>query len=295
LKSIRAKGIAEILLSGFCFGFLGILGKLVYEKGATPGELLSLRFLMASACLWTYFVVRNFSRTKIPIKVVFHCALLGILGYAIFSSFFFHALTGLSASLTVLLLYLYPVMVAVGGWAMFGEKIPRSKWVAIPLAVSGLVALVWGDFQVTKLSALLFGIGAAVFYSVYILASSRLLRGIDPLVSATYIQTFAGLALAATFLRNFDRAQALLVDGWHLYLAIAVVCSVFAMSLFLSGLQKLKSWEASILSLAEPITGVALAMIFLGDRLALGQIFGASAVFTALVFVSLPSSSDRLP
>jgi drug/metabolite transporter, DME family len=294
LKAERAKGIAEILLSGVCFGFLGLLGKLVYEKGGTPGELLSLRFLIAASCLWFYFLLRDPQRVRVPLKVIVSCAILGALGYAIFSSFFFEALKGLSASLTVLLLYLYPIIVAIGGWVLFGEKIPKSRWIAIPLAISGLLALVWGDFEVTKASALFFGLGAAVFYSVYILASSRLLRGVDALVSATYIQSFAAGALAAVHLRSFERVGYLLSEAWLLFLTIAIVCTVMAMSLFLAGLQKLKSWEASILSLAEPVTGVALAIVFLGDRMDPAQIFGAGAVFTALVFVSLPPS-DRLP
>ncbi|RYG59970.1 DMT family transporter, partial [bacterium] len=273
----RARGILEILLSGFFFGFLGVLGKSFYSSGGTPGELLSLRFLFSGTLLWIYWLVRDPRALLIGWRTVGRCTLLGILGYAVFSSCFFQALTGLSASLTVLLLYLYPVIVAVGAWGLFGEKIRRERLPAIPIAFLGLLTLVWGDFEVSRQSALLFGLGSAVFYSIYILASSRWLVGVNPLVSVTYIQTAAGVVLAAMNLRDARHVVSLVGNTWLVLATVAVVSSLFAMSLFLAGLQKLKSWEASILRLAEPLTGVIAAMVLLGDRLTNLQIFGAVA------------------
>ena len=286
----RSRGVVEILFSGFCFGFLGVLGKSFYSRGGTPGELLSFRFLISAGLLWAYWLVRSPKSLRLSVPQVFKCSLLGIFGYAIFSSCFFQALTGLSASLTVLLLYLYPVIVATAAWIFFGEKIPGSRLVAIPVAIFGLVAFVWADMHVENASALLFGLGSAIFYSLYILASSRWLVGIPALVAVTYIQTAAGLVLGALYLRDSSHVGTLLAATWPTILAVALVCSVGAMSLFLAGLQKLKSWEASILSLAEPITGVVLAILLLGDRLSALQGLGALAVLGALVFISRPPS-----
>ena len=288
--SLRARGVAEILLSGFCFGFLGVLGKSFYLHGGTPGELLSFRFLISAGLLWVFWLLRSPGSLRLSRSQILKCALLGIFGYAVFSSCFFQALSGLSASLTVLLLYLYPVIVAAAAWVFFGEKIPASRLVAIPIALFGLVALVWADLHIENASALLFGLGSAVFYSLYILASSRWLVGVQALVAVTYIQTFAGLTLGALYLRDARHVSELFAATWPTVLAIALVCSVGAMSLFLAGLQKLKSWEASILSLAEPITGVVLAILLLGDHLSGLQGLGALAVLGALVFISRPLS-----
>jgi drug/metabolite transporter (DMT)-like permease len=61
-----------------------------------------------------------------------------------------------------------------------------------------------------------------------------------------------------------------------------------AMMLFLAGLQKLKSWEVSILSTTEPLTGVLLAVCLLGEKLRLAQMLGAIAVLAALVWIARP-------
>jgi drug/metabolite transporter (DMT)-like permease len=286
--SPRAWGVAQILLSGFCFGFLGIFGKAVYERGGTPGELLSLRFIFSSIILWTIFLARSPERLRLSGRTIFHCAILGAFGYAVFSNFYFLALQGLSVSLTVLLLYMYPVIVAAGAWALFGEKIPRERWLAIPVAIGGLVLLVWGDFEVSRLTGLLFGIGSAVMYSAYILASSRWLKGIDPGVSGTYIQTAAALGLTAVYIRDVEATAGLVARAWPYLLGLAVVCSLLAIVLFQAGMQKLKSWEVSILSLAEPVTSIALAILLLGETLKSWQIVGAVSVLVALAFVAMP-------
>lgn len=294
MKTIAQTGIIQILLSGFCFGFLGIFGKTAYEQGITPGELLSLRFLVGGLILLLFLFFTNRSSLLAPGRQLFAFAGLGVGGYAVFSSCYFTALQGLSASLTVLLLYTYPIIVSVGAWILFGEKIPKNRWLAIPLVCVGLLLLVWGEFQVENRVSLLYGIGSAVFYSAYILASSRLLKGVSPWVAVTYIQLFAGVALALLHFRNSERMIDLVINNWVVIISMALICSVIAMSLFLSGLQKLKNWEASILSTAEPITGIFLAAVLLGERLVASQWIGALAVIIAFIQISLPGVRDNI-
>lgn len=108
--SSRSLGITQVLLSGVCFGFLGVFGKEAYAHGFTPGELLSLRFLFGGGILAAYFMVSGPRRLLIGRSNTLRCLLLGSFGYAIFSSCYFEALRGLSASLTVLLLYTYSTL-----------------------------------------------------------------------------------------------------------------------------------------------------------------------------------------
>lgn len=287
-SALRKLGIIQVAISGFFFGFLGIFGKALYEHGVTPGELLSLRFTIAAAILWPIVVMRFPNAWRLRPAQLLACASLGTLGYALFSSFFFMSLQGLSASLAVLLLYTYPVWVAAGAWILWREAIPKAKLPALPLALAGIALLVWSDFSVERGGAWLFGIAAAVFYALYILASSRLLRGIAPVISLTYILTSAGFTLSMLHWRDSSRVIFVIVENWPALLGIVAIGTLGAMGLFLAGLQKLKPWEVSLLSTLEPVTGVFLGGVLLGERMGLTQIIGAISVLGAMIVVSVP-------
>lgn len=288
----RHIGIAQIIASGVCFGFLGVFGKYLYENHVKPGELLALRFSFASLLGFALVLFRKPQTLRLSWQQILGCLLLGSCGYALFSFCFFTALTGLSASLTVLLLYTYPVFVAIGGLLFFQEKIPAQHLLAFPVAGLGLIGLVWGDFSVDRAEALLFAMGSSIFYALYILASSRILRRVDPLASTPFIQFFAALTLGSLYLRDTDHSFQLIAQNWPLILLLAFICTVLAMMLFLAGLQKLRSWEVSIISTTEPLTGVLLAILLLGERLRLPQTLGAIAVLAALVWISRPVRED---
>ena len=96
-----------------------MLGKALFEKGVTPGELLSLRYALSAIVLWPVLWIRFPGQWKLEPGQAAICAALGIGGYALFSSCFFMALQGLSASLAVLLLYTYPVLVTGFAWAFW--------------------------------------------------------------------------------------------------------------------------------------------------------------------------------
>lgn len=280
---MRQLGLIQILLSGFCFGFLGIFGKWAYGFGLTPGEFLSLRFLLAAALLALYLTFKNPAELRASPRILARAAGLGLLGYAVFSSCFFLALEGLSASLTVLLLYTYPVMVLVGAWALFGERPSLGQAAALPLVLSGLVLLVWGEMEVRAPRYLVFGVLAAVFYAAYILASSRLLKGASAQTSTLYIMLFAGLGLAAWHLRGLPEAP----GAWAVLSGTALIGTLLAMALFLAALQKLSSGEASLLSAMEPVTGLALAALLLGERLRAWQWIGGALVLVGMILVAV--------
>lgn len=284
-------GISEVLASGFCFGFLGFFGKRAIANGIAPGEFLALRYLLAALMMGLLVSIRSRSTKMLygDPRMSLICFSLGVLGYAVFSSFYFMALQTISASLTVILLYLYPVLVTLGDVVFLGERIGWNRWPALPLAIFGMVLLVGADVLGAAGSVeigVLFGFLSALFYSLYILLSAKLLKNADPWISTFWIQLGAGVSLFSLHFRNLDRVyEVAKLANWDL-VGVSFVCSVLAMSLFLSGLLKVRSWEASLLSMSEPISGIAIGVLLLDERLHLRQWFGVGSVLLALIFVS---------
>jgi drug/metabolite transporter (DMT)-like permease len=272
-----------VVASGVGFGVLGVFGKAALRAGISSGENLSLRFLISAVALF----LLNPRALRLDGKTIARCAFLGIAGYAVFSSLYFAALEGLSASLTVLLLYTYPVIVTVIARLVLKQPLHRRNAIALPVVMCGLVFLVSADLSAKDPRYVVFGIGAAVLYSVYILVSSRVLAaGTSPIASVAWIQLFAGLALASLHLHDAGRVATIVRAGWPVLLGMALLCTAMPMVLFISGLQKLTSAEVSLLSTTEPVTGVALATILLGERLAPLQWLGAAVIVGALIYVA---------
>jgi DME family drug/metabolite transporter len=279
---MRQRGIFEILFSGFCFGFLGLLGKRAFLLGLTPGEFLAYRFLIASVLLGVYFLVRDPGALRIGVAPAMRALALGVFGYAVFSSCYFLALRGLSMALTVLLLYTYPIWVTAGARVFFGERLSRLQWAILPVLLGGLTLLLWGELSARDPWSLAYGLLSSVFYAAYILISRRWLRGVAPLPSAFYVILGAGVTLGLLHLHLRYVGD----EAWLVVIATAVIGSILGIGLFLAGLQKLSSAEASMLSLSEPVTAVLLGVFALGERMSTVQWAGAIVVLTGLFLLA---------
>ena len=290
----RAIGRVEILLSAVGYGFIGIFGKRAFAAGLAPGEFLTLRFALAAALLWVFVLVARRDALRVGRRQVLACAALGVFGYALFTTLYFHALEGLSASLTSLLLYTFPVIVTVAAWLLFKEPVGWRRGLALPVVSAGLVMLLWGNLEVTNWGAVGLALAAAVFYSAYILASSRLLGGMDSLVAGLLIMTAAAVALAIVELPPPARVAAMDAAAWGSVVGIAIVSTLGPLVLFLRGLKRLTNAEASILSLLEPLTAVVAAALLLGERLSAVQMAGGALVLAALALSSLGHGTSRL-
>jgi DME family drug/metabolite transporter len=295
--SPRFIAITQVLVSGIAFGTLGVFGKLAFAAGLRPGEFLAFRFLISSLVLLTFVgLTRPKDFQRIDRRTLAICAMLGVFGYAVFSSFYFEALARISASLTVLLLYTYPILVSLGSRIFFAERLTRHALWGLALASLGLVFLVSGDLSLkAELGGLAFGLAAALMYSLYILGSSHFLRGKPVLASCAIIQCAAGIALFFLHLAPGERIPTLLTNAWPVVLGTSLVATALAMSLFLIGLQKLRATEVSLLSTMEPISAVLLAGLFLGERMGLLQVTGGLLVIAAMVIASLGSKGGSRP
>ncbi|MFN8846107.1 MAG: DMT family transporter, partial [Bdellovibrionales bacterium] len=266
--SSRQIGIAQVLMSGVCFGFLGVFGRWAFASGVQPEELLAHRFLLASVLLGLFLVFQKGpSAFKVSPKLLLYCGLLGTFGYAVFASFYFYAIKSLSITLAVLLLYTFPFWVVLAGWIFLKERLLARQAFVFPLAFLGLVLLIGLDFKKVGVLGVFFGVLSALTYAAYIILSRSWLQNINSLTAVFFIQFFAGLVLFIKSFQSLERTLNVIHWAWLSIFGLALVCSVFAMVLFQSGLQKIKGWEASLLSTTEPIMGIILAFFLFDESL----------------------------
>jgi drug/metabolite transporter (DMT)-like permease len=231
---------------------------------------------------------------RLTFRQAAYCAALGLLGYAFFSTLYFEALKGLSASLTVLLLYTYPVIVMIGSWILFKEHVTRGQVIALLMVCFGLVALLSGNVAIVKGSAIALALASAVMYAGYILASGKLVATLNPLTAGLYIMTAAAVALNIRAPAALWHVDQLSFAAWTAVVALALISTVGPMVLFLMGLEKISGTEASMLSALEPVTATIAAALVLGEALSPLQLLGGGLVLAALVVSSLSRRSSKI-
>jgi drug/metabolite transporter (DMT)-like permease len=272
------------LASAAAFGAMGIFGKLAYDEGATVGTLLATRFVLAAALLWLFAGVgelRAVSRRDVVLALA-----LGAVGYAAPAGGYFAALERLDASLLALLVYVFPVIVAVSAVALRREPASRRTAVALSFSAGGLMLVLAGAAGGLDPLGTLLGLATAVVYSAYVLGSERIASRVPPLALATLVCTGAAVTLTFAGLAGGDLDPARVSASGFVWLGgLAVVSTVGAIGLFFAGLRRVGPTAASILSTFEPVVTVALAFVAFGESLGVAQLAGGALVIMAVLAV----------
>jgi drug/metabolite transporter (DMT)-like permease len=290
-------GALYCLTSAAGFGAMGVFGKLAYDEGVTVGTLLSSRFVLAAVVFWLILVyarggireLRSLTRRDLLIAIA-----LGAVGYGAQAGAYFAALDRLDASLLALLVYTYPVLVAVAAIAIGREPARRTTAVSLALASTGL-ALVLAGAAAGALDALgtALGLTAATVYTGYILISDGVTARVGPLALSTLVCTGAGVSLTLAGLAGGDLDPgAVTAEGYAWLAALALVSTVGAVALFFAGLRRVGPTAASILSTVEPVVTVALAFAVFGESLSPAQLSGGALVLAAVLTVRAPSRQE---
>jgi drug/metabolite transporter (DMT)-like permease len=272
------------LLSAACFGAMSIFGKFAYDAGVSPSALLLARFVIAAVVLAGLLSLRPAPR---PAGRAVAIALgLGAVGFATQATLYFEALRVMDASLLSLILYTYPLMVTAGAVLLRRDRMTRGRAIALAVASAGtlLVLAGAGGGAVSPFGVAL-GFGSALTYTIYILVSDRIVRGMPPVLLATLVMTGAAVALSGKALVTGDVGLGFRPAGWFWVACIAVVSTVLATLLFFSGLRRTGPSTAAILSTVEPFVTAALAAVTLGEFLAPAQLAGGLLLLASVVVV----------
>jgi drug/metabolite transporter (DMT)-like permease len=270
------------IASAVCFGAMAIFGRFAAASGVDTSTLLLLRFSIAAAVLWAVCALR---RERLPAgRDLAVLVGMGAIGYAGQAFSYFTALEHASAGLVALLLYLHPFMVALLARAVLGHALRPVQLGAIAMGVAGS-ALTVGNAVDGSATGVLFGLAAAAIYAVYILTGSRLSGEASPIAATTVVVTAAAGVFALTAAVRGVRLPAT-AGGWAAVLAIAVVCTVVAVALFLAGLARLGPVRTTIYSTVEPVCTVVLAAVVLGEPVTALRALGGALVLGGVLVLA---------
>jgi drug/metabolite transporter (DMT)-like permease len=289
----RLIGAGLCAASAFGFATLSIFGKLAFAEGLSLPGFLSLRFGGAALLLLIVLGARM-GRAIVPerrlLVVLF---LLGALGYFLQSALYFLGLQRIPASLASVLLYIYPAFVAFNVWIAEGRRPSRLETAAIVLALVGaaLTASPWESLAGggPDLLGVLFVLGAAAGYGVYIVISNRFVHRAGALVSTTWISLGASVSYGLVGGLTRSWVVPLTARAGALLLGLILLSTILPLATFFAGMRRVGPTAASLLSTLEPVFTIALAAVILGEALTRSQWMGGALILAAVVLLNLPA------
>ena len=157
------------------FGSSGIFVRTLTQNGIDQGTLLFLRFSIAIIPILIAIILTDRKLLKIDLKDIplFLACAICIIGLNLCYN---ESMNTVPLSLAAVLLSLAPIFVLIFAYILFGEKITSKKLICMFLAIFGCV-LMTGVLEDNIINIPLFGIlsgvGAALFWAVYLMASKK--------------------------------------------------------------------------------------------------------------------------
>lgn len=282
LLSARWQGVAWVALSAAGFGAMAVFAKLAYRDGLSLPTLLFLRFAVAGILLAAWGMLRGMRWPHG--RDLLWVAAMGALGYVGQSWCYFAALQHATAGLVALLLYLYPAIVTVLAALLLRRRISRGRALAVVVALAGTALTVGGDLD-SEVLGITLGIGAALIYSIYIIAGEQVMPRVGALPAATVVMLAAAAVYGGAAFGS-GPAWPASWHGWAAVLAIALFSTLLAILGFFKGLEKLGAADASTLSTLEPLVTIGLAAMVLGEGVTALQVGGGMLILAAVVWLA---------
>lgn len=263
---------------------MSIFAVYAYDAGASVSTLLFLRFLFAAVIFFALLVWRK-QPLRLGKRQLLGLALLGGVLYTLQSISFFTAVQHIPTSLAALLLYTFPVFVAILSYFVDKEALGWKKAGAMLLSLTGLGLVLGPSFGGIEPFGVLLALGAAMFYSVYIVVGNRVGKGMSTYATSGYISLFAAVSLFFVAQAEGGLSFSFGWQGWWALAGIVLFSTVLAIACFFRGLQLVGSTRASVVSTAEPVVTILCSAALFGESLGWMQLLGGCAVLAGAVLI----------
>ena len=273
-STVPARAWLALHLAVFLFGSAGLFAK---GLPLSAEALVFGRTAIAAAALWLWLRAR-------PEAGRFRA--LGLLAgplLAVHWLSFFVAIQVSSVAIGLMGYASYPLFAALlAAWG--GERPRRADWWCAGAVTLGLVVLVphWrlGD---STLVGLAWGVLSGFSFALLAALNRRVGRGCGPVRLA-----MAQNAVAALCLMPFvDGALASGPVQWLWLIALGVVWTALAHTLFIACLRQVPPHTAAVVAALEPVYGIALAAVLFGEIPGLREWIGGSLIIGVTLWTTL--------
>ena len=257
----------------------------VIGQGLPTGGIVTLRFGLAALCLllaWPWLPGPS-PRGR---DLVMTC-LMGLILYVLGQRLQVYGNSLGSASNSSVLMAFEPLVASVAAAVVLGEHIGPRRWMGFCLGLCGVAVLqgIWRpDFHWTSVTASL------IFLSSFLCEAAYSVMG-KPIVGRCSVMKMLTISLlvgtAANFLidgpSTLRSIHTLSPQAWGLLLFLAVVCTAIGYSVWFIVIRECPVNVAALTVFTQSVFGVAIAGVWLGEKVSWDQVLGSLTIVAGLV------------
>ena len=302
-------GSLSAVVAAGLFGMLGPLTRLAGDAGLPGIAMTAWRAALGVAFLAVLLAARRGAgdaasalRALEPRgrAALATAALAGfVLNAAMFTAF------GLApVALVLMMFYTYPAGVAVVDLATGREQLTRWRAAALALSMGGVVLVLAGGSSTASaapsaVAGVLLGLVASASQVVFVTVSRNGYRSV-PADAASLVIMSTAVAGAIALAVVSGQAPGLLVpfstpSVWPLILLAGVAAAGVSSLLFLMAIRRIGGTRTGILMLFEPVVGVVLAALVLGETMTGVQVLGTALVLLGALVLQRRSEPSLAP
>ncbi len=301
-------GILAAIVGASLFGMLGPLSRFGADAGVTGVAFTFWRATTGAIFLGTVLVLRGEAGPSIAAiraldrrgKVIL--ALAASMGLGLNASIF-TAFGLIPIALALMLFYTYPAGVALADIVLGRERATPVRLAALAVSTGGVVLVLVGGLAgssgpINPLGILL-GLTASACQIVFVTVSRSGYRSVPTATATMVILVTAalGAGVLAILVGQSDGLSAPLRDprAWVPVLLAGIAAAAIASLLFLTAIRRIGGTRTGALMLLEPVVGVLLAAVLLGEALTPIQALGAALVLGGALTLQRVSEPNLEP
>lgn len=263
-----SRSLIKVHVAVFLFGLAGLFGKLLT---VTPAVIVFGRVILGALALLVVGLLWGVPLRPRSRRTVVAFAALGVLLAAHWTTFF-QSVQVSSVAIALVTYSTFPVFVALLEPPLFKEPLQLRDVVLAALALAGVIILI-PSFELgdRTTQGVLWGVVSGLTFALLSLLNRKYVRDHSSLTIALYQDAFAAAVLLPFVVRDRPTFTA---GDVGLLLALGLLCTALAHSLFIAGLRVVPARPASMIACLEPVYGAALAALLLREIPSLRTLLG---------------------
>ena len=265
----------------------------IIVTNASPLAALSLRFFISG--LIGISIARILGQTwHLTPKQWWATIIFGVCQNAIYLGLNFYAMQTVEASLASIIASSMPLLVAFAGWVFFRDSLPIIGVLGLILGMAGVIIIM---FSRTKSGADIHGITFCVIAAIALTIATLSIRSMssgENLLMVIGLQMLVGavpLTIASALTETlYVNVTAGLITAF-IYTTLAP--GLLATWIWFKLVARIGATRAATFHFLNPLIGVAIAAIVLGESLSQYDIIGVIVIMVGILAVQLSRQVDR--